>query len=224
VPVQAIAPGAAGSACLADRAAGTPAIAIRRLSTEPIAPAGVQATNEYLQTSRCREDPPATRMVISAGAGDFVLRNRACDAPMPVRRIVQRTYYIASCSNCGSDNIPSLARADLVDGDIEVRTLVEGIEALGVDFGFDMDGDGAADIWAATVDGVAGSPANDWANVMALRLHLLTRTLRPTAGHVDTRRYDLGSSGTAGPFADGFKRRVYTGVIRLNNPSGRREL
>ena len=226
VPVQAIAPGAAGSACLADRAADTPAIAIRRLSTEPIAPAGVLAANEYLQTSRCKDDPPATKMVISAGAGDFVLRNQACDAPMPVRRILQRTYYIASCSNCGSDSdrIPSLARADLVDGDIEVRTVVEGIEALGIDFGFDIDADGAADIWGATVDGVAGSPANDWANVMAVRLHLLTRTLRPTGGHVDTRRYDLGSGGIAGPFNDGFKRRVYTGVIRLNNPSGRREL
>ena len=53
---------------------------------------------------------------------------------------------------------------------------------------------------------------------------LLSRTLRPTAGHVDANTYSLGLAGTAGPFGDGFKRRVYSGVIRLNNPSGRREL
>ncbi len=224
VPVQAVPGGVAGPGCLSDRAAGTAAIAIRRLSTDAIAPAAALAPDEYLQTSRCKKDPPSTKLVISADAGTLVLRNLTCDGPMPVRRILQRTYYIAACSNCGSDTIPSLARAELVGGAIRMRTMVEGIEALGVDYGFDVNADGAADLWQATVDGIVGSPANDWQNVMAVRLHLLSRTLRPTAGHVDTRKYELGSAGTAGPFSDGFKRRIYTGVIRLNNPSGRREL
>lgn len=224
VPVQAIATAAPGSACLSNRAAGTPGVAIRRVSTEPIVPGAVLASNDYLQTSRCKNDPPAAKQVIGSSAGNFVLRNLACDAPMPVRRILQRTYYIASCSNCGNDTIPSLARTELVDGTLQVRTMVEGIEAMGVDFGFDIDGDGAADTWRTNLDGVVGSPANDWGNVMTVRLHLLSRTLRPTAGHVDTNVYSMGLAGTVGPFGDGFKRRVYSGVIRLNNPSGRREL
>jgi type IV pilus assembly protein PilW len=224
VPVQAVAGGPGAPACLSDRAAGTAAIALRRLSTDAIAPSAALAPDEYLQTSRCKNDPPSAKLVIGAAPGDFLLRNLACDAPMPVRRILQRTYYIAACSNCGSDTIPSLARAELVGGAIEVRTMVEGIEAMGVDFGFDIDADGATDRWQVTLDGIVGSPGNDWQNVMAVRLHLLSRTLRPTAGHIDTRRYELGTAGSAGPFSDGFKRRVYTGVIRLNNPSGRREL
>jgi len=224
VPVQAVPPAAPGAGCLANRAAGSTGIAMRRVSTEAIVPGAVLAPNEYLQTSRCKDDPPAIRQVIGASAGDFVLRNLGCDAPMPVRRIVQRTYYIASCSNCGNDTIPSLARIELVDGALHLRTMVEGIEALGVDFGFDIDGDGAADTWGTDLDGVAGSPANDWGNVMTVRLHLLSRTLRPTAGHVDTNVYSLGLAGSVGPFSDGFKRRIYSSVVRLNNPSGRREL
>lgn len=224
VPVQSIATAAPGSACLSNRASGTGAIALRRLSTEPIAPAAVLAPNDYLQTSRCKTDPPTLKQVIGSSAAGFVLRNLACDAPMPVRRILQRTYYIASCSNCGSDTIPSLARTELVDGSLQVRTMVEGIEAMGVDFGFDVDGDGSADTWRTSLDGVAGSLANDWGNVMTVRLHLLSRTLRPTAGHLDNNMYSLGLAGTVGPFGDGFKRRVYSSVIRLNNPSGRREL
>jgi type IV pilus assembly protein PilW len=224
VPLQAIAPGAVGSECLTDRAAASPAIAIRRLSTDAIAPAGVVAPNQYLQTSRCKDDLPAIKLVIGGDAGDFVLRDLACDAPMPVRRIVHRVYYLASCSNCGSDSIPSLARIEWVDGALQLRTMVEGIEAIGVDLGFDLNADGAADTWGTGLDGIAGSPANDWGNVMTVRLHLLSRTLRPTAGHVDTRQYELGLAGTVGPFGDGFKRRIYSGVIRLHNPSGRREL
>ena len=34
----------------------------------------------------------------------------------------------------------------------------------------------------------------------------------------------IGDSGTVGPFSDAFKRHAYNQVIRLNNPSGRREV
>lgn len=223
-PVQSIAANQA-EACLADRLAGTPAIAIRRLGTDTIPVGAVVAANDYVQTSRCNDDPAGATLVLGNAAAGFTLRNLACTAPTPVRRIVQRTYYIASCSNCGdaADAIPSLKRIELVGGELVENTLAEGIEAIGIDLGFDLDGDGAPDVWRTGVDGVAGSPANDWGNVMAVRLHVLSRTTEPTAGHVDSRAYELGLAGAVGPFGDAFKRRVYTTVIRLNNPAGRRE-
>lgn len=232
VPLQSVPAGAADAVCLSDRADGPasslgvapPALAIRRLATIAVAPGAVAAGNEYVQTSGCDNDPVATRLVVSGAAADFTLRNLACTAPAQVRRIMQRTYFIASCSNCATDAIPSLKRVELIDGALQLRTMAEGIEALGIDLGFDLDGDGAPDEWRLGPDGAAGSPANDLGNVMAVRLHLLSRTTEATAGHVDDRVYDLGLAGTVGPFGDGFKRRVYSGVVRLNNPAGRREL
>lgn len=221
-PVQSIAPGAADTACLADRVADFRAIALRRLSTAALPPASAVASNEYVQTSNCDDDP--VRLVLSADKAEFTLRDLACTGLTPVRRILQRTYYVASCSNCPGDSIPSLKRIDLIDGKPTLHTMAEGIEALGIDLGFDTNLDGVPDAWRLDVDGVSGSPTNDWGNVMAVRLHVLSRTTEATAGHVDSRVYDLGLHGTVGPFGDAFKRRVYSTVIRLNNPAGRREL
>ena len=227
VPLQAI---YAAQACLSDRAAGpltslnfaSPAIAIRRLSTNAIAPGAIAAGNDYVQVSACKSDPTGTPLEIDGDASDFTLRSLDCATLAPVRRIMQRTYFIASCSNCGADTIPSLKRVDMVGGALQLDTLVEGIEAIGLDLGFDTDNDGSPDAWRLTVDALPGT--SDWSNVMAVRLHVLSRTTEATAGYQDTKVYALGLAGTVGPFNDGFKRRVYSAVVRLNNPAGRREL
>jgi len=227
VPLQAI---YAAQACLSDRAAGpvsslnvvSPAVAIRRLSTDAIAPAAVVSTNDYVQVSACKSDPTGTPLVIEDEASDFTLRSLDCATLAPVRRVVQRTYFIASCSNCGIDTIPSLKRIEMVGGALQLDTMVEGIEAIGLDLGFDTDDDGSPDAWRLTVDANPGT--SDWSNVMAVRLHVLSRTTEATAGYQDAKVYALGLAGTVGPFNDGFKRRVYSTVIRLNNPAGRREL
>jgi type IV pilus assembly protein PilW len=59
-------------------------------------------------------------------------------------------------------------------------------------------------------------------------LSLLVRSLDPSPGYTDRKTYELGRSDAgvpivAGPFNDGYHRRVYTGVVRLVNPSSRRE-
>lgn len=227
VPLQAI---YASQVCLSDRAAGplsslnvaSPAIAIRRLSTNALAPAAVIAGNDYVQVSACKSDPVGTPLEIDDDASDFTLRNLDCATLAPVRRVMQRTYFIASCSNCGVDTIPSLKRVEMVGGALQLDTLVEGIEAIGVDLGFDTDNDGSPDAWRLDVDANPGT--DDWSNVMAVRLHVLSRTTEATAGYQDAKVYALGLAGTVGPFNDGLKRRVYSTVVRLNNPAGRREL
>lgn len=227
VPLQAI---YTAEACLSDRAAGpltslnfaSPAIAIRRLSTNAIAPGAIAAGNDYVQVSACKSDPIGTPLEIDDDASDFTLRSLDCATLAPVRRIMQRTYFIASCSNCGADTIPSLKRVEMAGGALQLDTLVEGIEAIGLDLGFDTDNDGSPDAWRLAVDAAPGT--NDWSNVMAVRLHVLSRTTEVTAGYQDTKVYALGLAGTVGPFNDGFKRRVYSTVVRLNNPAGRREL
>ncbi|TBW06582.1 prepilin-type N-terminal cleavage/methylation domain-containing protein [Azotobacter chroococcum subsp. isscasi] len=59
-------------------------------------------------------------------------------------------------------------------------------------------------------------------NVVAVKLHLLVRSLTSTAGYVDGKTYKLGEQAIAAA-NDGFKRHVFSTVVRLNNVSGRRE-
>jgi type IV pilus assembly protein PilW len=59
-------------------------------------------------------------------------------------------------------------------------------------------------------------------NVVAVKLHLLVRSLTSTANYVDGKTYKLGGQ-TIAAANDGFKRHVFSTVVRLNNVSGRRE-
>ena len=63
----------------------------------------------------------------------------------------------------------------------------------------------------------------DWRNVVAVQLTLLAANTEPTPGHADSKRYNLGLGGTAGPFGDSYKRHALAAVVRVNNVSGPRE-
>jgi len=59
-------------------------------------------------------------------------------------------------------------------------------------------------------------------NVVAVKLYLLARSQTSTSGYVDSKSYVLGGQ-TIAAANDGFKRHVFSTVVRLNNISGRRE-
>lgn len=59
-------------------------------------------------------------------------------------------------------------------------------------------------------------------NATAARIYVLARSRESTPGYVDTKTYTLGTSGTLGPFSDGFKRHLYAATVNLPNISGRR--
>jgi type IV pilus assembly protein PilW len=136
---------------------------------------------------------------------------------------VVRLFYVSRCNDCSRDAIPTLKRLDLRRGQLIVTPLVEGIEDLRIDYGFDVDNDGTTDEYARALSGLAGAADNSWANVMAARVHLLVRTSELPAGHTDTATYAMGLSGALGPFNDGWKRTAFAATARLINPAGRRE-
>jgi type IV pilus assembly protein PilW len=216
--------GGAGTvpACVTDHTADTAILLLHRLSSQLVAPAAVNGTDAYVQSSQCSTDP-APPVVISASAADFTLQNRACDAVTAVRRIMSRIYFVSSCNECGSDTIPTLKRLDLTGGVLQQTALAEGIEEIQYEYGFDTDNDGSPDQFLTEPDGVVGSALNDWSNVMAVRVWLLSRSTEETRGYQDTKTYELGAHGTRGPYNDQFKRRAYTTLVRLNNPIGWRE-
>ncbi|SEI38111.1 type IV pilus assembly protein PilW [Azotobacter beijerinckii] len=59
-------------------------------------------------------------------------------------------------------------------------------------------------------------------NVVAVKLYLLARSQASTPGYVDSKSYVLGGQ-TIAAANDGFKRHVFSSVVRLNDISGRRE-
>lgn len=174
-----------------------------------------------------------------------------------LRRYLVRIYFVSPCSvptngaTCSAANtddggvsVPTLKRMELsvVGGELQftVVPLVEGIENLQIDYGFDVaaddiDADGAPDSYKTKADA-----APEWANVMAVRLNLLARNNERSAGYHDDKVYGLGLAGAAAtdkaaakdpngtkitmPLKeDGFKRRVFSQLIRMVNPSSRRE-
>lgn len=209
--------------CLDNHRSGTPALVLRRVETERVAAASVTNGGTYLQTSRCKNDPGSTQFVVGTTAASFTLRTLDCATANQVQRYLTRIYYVSNCNECGLDTIPTLKRAELRAGAIVQAPLAEGIEDLAFEFGFDIDGDGAADTFRTSLSGTAGAADNEWANVVGVRTRMLGATIEPTPGFTSGRTFDLGMLGTRGPFADNLKRRLYAMTGRVNNVAGPRE-
>lgn len=214
-------------ACLSNRRNDTDALVVRRLEVVTTTAGALAGGNAqfYLQYSFCSTDPSTTPLVFGQASSDFVLRTRDCASVSPLRAFVSRTYFVASCNDCSGsgDGIPTLKRMDLV-GNTRVETaLVEGVETLRFEYGFDTDGDGAPDTFLTTA--AATGAASLWENVTAVRLHYIVRSLDKvnTTGMAGAQTFSLGGAGTVTAADDGYVRRSYSTTVRLVNVSGPRE-
>lgn len=168
-------------------------------------------------------------------------------APAPLRKFLVHIYFVSPCSvmadgeRCktsddGGKPIPTLKRVELsASGTMSTTPLVEGIENMQIDYGIDSIGnDGSPD------GQLLATPATvaDWSNVVALRVHLLTRNNEASAGYVDPKTYAMGfksaasaattqtvtpSTDTYGNDVRSYKRRLFSQLIRVVNPSSRRD-
>ena len=210
--------------CLGNRVAGTEAVVVRHAETgAPTTLAAGLNNNLYIQVARCGLDTSRIRAA-SVPSGTLNLRLPDCATLNDsLRRLTQRTYYIASCNDCGAnDGIPTLKRVEMINGALRTMSVAEGVENLQVEYGLDTNDDGVADNFVTTA-GVTGVAPNLWQNVVAARLHLLTRSTQTTPGFSDTRTYQLGPGEQVITPADGFKRTLMTTTVRLHNVGGRRE-
>lgn len=215
--------GVAPLGCLPDRVAGTDVLVIRRSSSRPVLPAVVSATSIYVQASQCIND--AVLLRVSNATADFTLRTAACNAAnlAAIRRYFVRVYYVASCNECApSDGIRTLKRMEVVDNVYRVVSLAEGVENLQFEYAFDTNGDGSPDEFRTDVSGAG--PTASWANVVAVRMHLLMRSTE-LGSTADTTPaiFDLGPAHPAETCPDRAKCRLLTTTFRLNNIAGRRE-
>lgn len=213
--------------CLANRRSGTDALAVRRLDTRTETVDSLAADNAqwYLQASYCESDPAATPLIYDKSPVAFTLRNRACTGSNPLRAFVSRIYFVASCNRCGTggDSMPTLKRVDLVGNNRVETALVEGVESLRFEYGFDTNGDGTADTFRTNAD--ATGAASEWRNVVALKLHYVVRSNDKASGGSlsGTQVFSLGNAGTYTVVDDGYLRRAYSTTVRLVNVSSGRE-
>jgi type IV pilus assembly protein PilW len=212
--------------CLTDRRPGTDAVVVRRLSTTPVAPSALTGSNRrhFVQNSLCVDDPANRPLVFSRTPSDFTLRVRSCSAVNQAREYLVRIYYVASCNRCGSggDTIPTLKRVELQGDTLVTTPLVDGVEMLRLEYGFDTDGNGSADQYLLATGGTGATTL--WHNVMAMKVHLVTRSGETAGGGLaGAQAFQLGGAGRLEIAADGFVRRAHSQVVRLVNPSGLRE-
>lgn len=202
---------------------GSDILVLRRVSTAtPVAAANAAASPNsantvYLQVSNCNTE--ASYQLVSAAGSFTAFHDKDCTTTASLRPFIVQVYFVSLDNNSG-DGIPTLKRRELdqATGAFVTTPLVEGIEYLQVDYGLDANADGAADSY------IAAPVAADWPNIVSVKLNIIARNIETSTGHNDTKSYVLGSAGAFGPFNDQYKRHAYTQVVRLINPSGRREV
>jgi len=218
--------------------ANTPILVIRRTSTSTVTPTtaitGGAPVVLYFQVSNCSTST-VPFLLATKNTSSFPLLQRDCLTSADLRYYIVDVYYISTCATCGAggDTIPTLKRAGIGGASAPSAPvpMVEGIEDIHFEYGLDTNGDGYPDSYTTT----PGSA--DWQNVMAVRVSLLARNNECSTGYDGTKIFTLGEENPKvyAPAAynptdhtacngsnRGYKRHVFTKLVRAINPSGRR--
>ena len=207
----------------------------------------------YLQVSFCgKPTVPSTSgvkthaLALYPNAAEFVHQLNAavgvaCTVSSPLRPYVIYVYFVGRDYVTGTNTILKddiLKRAEFIGTGIgNVTSLVDGIENLQLEYGVDtLDAaasppDGNANVYlsATAINAATPMPVPEkWSNVVSAQIHLLARNTEISPGWAtdpgSQKTYDLGPSIV--PIADprdGFRRHVYSTLVRIQNISGRRE-
>ena len=221
-------------------------LVVRRADSRATALASLAANTYYLQSVAEPYNPTTLqqlRPVIAKGSPSTVFTQTSpTNGELgEIRRYHVHIYFVAPCSapagggaNCtganddGGNPIPTLKRLELSSaGAFQIVPLVEGIERFQVEYGIDTPLTGLPTGAPYAGDGMPDSytdnpTADQFSQVVAIRLYLLARANEQSAGYTDTKTYDLGIAGTTAP-GGAFKRHLFTTVVRLQNVAGWRE-
>jgi len=226
------------SNCLPDanHVPGTDILVTRRLETGDVLalPATGVAGQIYVQTTPADKKIGIGPDPTPATPSTYTLVQKDATTPAPLWRYVQSIYFVSPCNRyaagatvCtsaadGGKPVPTLKRLELTaSGGVPafvITPLVDGIQNMQLDYGVDAIGAGTPAVPFLSTPALA-----DWPNVMAVQISLLARNTDASAGYSDTKTYSMGNAGSVGPFSDAYKRHVYTGTVRVINPSSRRE-
>lgn len=210
---------------------GTDVIALRRASTLAVAPSALSGTGAVAlqvstQTNLCSAE---SGLAVDSNPANLTLHRAdpSCGQTAVARPLITHIYYVATCNDCsgGGDGIPTLKLAEMINGAFAVRSIAPGIDHLHLEYGVDIDGDGAVDEYRVPtnhntkLDDVA---AREWFDVVSVKAYVLARDLESTPQYTDSQNHALGTK-TVTAYGDSIKRSVSTTTVRLVNMAGRRE-
>lgn len=227
--------GLAATTCvLANLKPNTDVVVIRRARTCVAGVAGCEAAvngKPYVQASLCSTQAVQHKLGLEGAAGLFDRQKKNCDAADPAgkREYLVRIYFVSNDNGAGQ-NVPTLKRLELTGAGWDTVPLVEGIEEFQLQYGVDGDGDGVPDAYVAdpsTYPIAAPTPLSSWMNVVTVQFHLLARNIETSPKYVDTKTYHLGNDAAGNEIqvtpGQGFRRHVYSSLVRIANPAGRRD-
>jgi type II secretory pathway pseudopilin PulG len=187
---------------------GSDVIAVKRMAARLVPPGDVQPGRVYIQSNgtvgQLYKEPAATPL---AGISS-------------IREYRPRIYYIRNYGAVEGDGIPTLCRKALGSGDpspIETDCIAQGIENLQIEYGLDLDGDGAANQY------LADPTLAEVQNVVSVHITLLARTLTADRRYTDSRTYQVGNAPAYSP-NDNFHRRIYSVTVTVHNLRNLRRL
>ena len=123
---------------------------------------------------------------------------------------ISRIFFIRKYSEERGDAIPSLCMETLAGDALTARCLVEGVENLQVEFGVDTDEDGVPNRY------IAAPTAAQLQHAVAVKIHLLLRSIGTLPGHRDDKTYRLGVKALPATH-DAYLRRVLSSTVLLRN-------
>ena len=212
---------------LADQKANTDILLIRRARTCLADASGCEAVasgKPYVQVSLCAEDVTTQHVLGLQGTATFDLKKKACGTTVADKRQYLVHIYYISTNNGAGVTVPTLKRLELTGGAWSTTALVEGIEEFNVAYGLDTNGNGAPDSYSASPAATVAA----WMSVVSVQLHILARSLETSPGYTDAKTYTIGIDAAGDPLTVepglGYRRHVYTSLVRLNNPAGRKDL
>lgn len=238
VAVAGYASGATLPTCIADASAvvGSEVLVVHRVAPTPVDPSTVPSGNSipYFQASDCTSN--STAFVFDKDPDNLTLQKKDCLTAAEVWPYQVRSYFIAPCEDCsgGGDGKPSLKVHEYLGGSVTTQALVSGVEDMHFSYGIDLNSDGGPDCYVddpsadtapagCTTAGWSTVDAENWADVVAVRVYLLVRGSEAAGAINNGKTFDMGRANRVGPFTDGFKRQVYSSVITIPNVAGARE-
>jgi type IV pilus assembly protein PilW len=229
---------------LTNQKAGTDVLIVRRVRTCFAGVSGCDAAvanAPYLQVSRCStdtryDDQTQTNSAYRIGLQGTATFNRTlrdCATVANLRQYYVHIYYISTDNGLGDNNTPTLNRLELTGTGWTRVPLVEGIENFQLQYGLDTNGDGNPDVYVADpnnypVGSCTGAcPLTNWMNVVTVQFNVLARNLEASPNYTDAKTYHLGVDVNGASIdvtpSDSYRRHLYTSLVRVVNPAGRRD-
>ena len=151
-----------------------------------------------------------------------------------LRRLFLREGYQVLAATSGANALTETENTLVIRGGMENAVTVVGAEWEVSTDEIDTDGDGQPDAYSAdptnyTYAGCTNCTAgNNWSSVVTAHINVLARSVDMSPGHQDTRTYRLGLNAggvpiVVGPKNDRYRRNVYSAMVRIANPAGRRD-